>query len=645
MKSPLADLRKTGILYSTSATTAQHHSNRAADQPNSNLFMTELKLFLFGTPRLEYRDQAIPVNRRKALALAAYLALAEQPQSRDAVAALLWPDLDQARARAALRSTLPALTSPIPVSWLEADRSTLVVQHEAIWIDVDAFRGLLARSRSHPHDADTVCTECVAILNQAIDLYQADFMAGFSLADSVEYDDWQLRQREWLSRELSGCLRRMSNYYSAQGQIATAIDLAQRWLALDPLHEAAHRQLMRLYAANGQRTEALRQYQQCVERLEADLATRPEDETTALYAAIQAHADGALPSETLATATSGLLPALPALVIGREDDLTEIKLRLGIGGGELHSLTVIQGWPGVGKSTLAAALAHAPEVADQFPDGVLWASLGEAPGVLSELLTWAEALHIADLGHTRSIEEITTQLTAVLRDKRLLLILDDVWQVEHALPFRVGGQACSLIMTSRLNDVTQALAPTAHDVYRLPVLSESHALELLSKLTPETVGDFPAEARELVRDLEGLPLAIQVAGRLLHTEAQLGWGIRDLLAELRDGARLLRAQPPSEVAVVGHDTSPTISALLKRSTDALDVETRQQFALLGLFVPKPATFDLAAMAAAWDASDPRPAVRQLVNRGLLEPISGGRFQLHALLVLHARSLLEEIERS
>ncbi|HSD85355.1 MAG TPA: NB-ARC domain-containing protein, partial [Anaerolineae bacterium] len=597
------------------------------------------------TPRLEYQGRAIPLNRRKALALAAYLACAKQPQSRDSIAALLWPDLDQARARAALRSTLPALTSPVPVSWLEVDRSTLAVKHEAIWIDVEAFRGLLARSRSHPHDAETVCSECVAILHQAIDLYQADFMAGFGLIDSVDYDDWQLRQREWLSRELSGCLRRMSNYSSAQGQIAAAIDLAQRWLALDPLHEAAHRQLMRLYAANGQRTEALRQYQHCVERLESDLATRPEDETTALYAAIQANAAGALPPETLATATSGLLPALPALVIGREDDLTEIKRRLGVGGGQPHSLTVIQGWPGVGKSTLAAALAHAPEVADQFPDGVLWASLGETPSVLSELLTWAEALHIDDPGHTRPIEEITTQLTAALRDKRVLLILDDVWQVEHALPFRVGGQACCLIMTSRLNDVAQALAPTAQDVYRLSVLSEDRSLELLSKLTPETVGDFPNEARELVRDLEGLPLAVQVAGRLLHTEAQLGWGIRDLLAELRDGARLLRAQPPSEVAVVGRDTSPTIAALLKRSTAALDVETRQQFALLGLFVPKPATFDLAAMAAAWDVSDPRPAVRQLVNRGLLEPISGGRFQLHALLVLHARSLLEEIERS
>jgi hypothetical protein len=91
---------------------------------------------------------------------------------------------------------------------------------------------------------------------------------------------------------------------------------------------------------------------------------------------------------------------------------------------------------------------------------------------------------------------------------------------------------------------------------------------------------------------------------------------------------------------VRRDTTPTVAALLRRSTDSLDELTRQRFALLGLFVPKPATFDLQAMSAVWDVPDARPTARTLVNRGLLEPVSGGRFQMHALLVLHAQSLLE-----
>jgi hypothetical protein len=140
--------------------------------------------------------------------------------------------------------------------------------------------------------------------------------------------------------------------------------------------------------------------------------------------------------------------------------------------------------------------------------------------------------------------------------------------------------------------------------------------------------------------LEGLPLAIQVAGRLLQSEEKLGWGVVDLLADLREGTRLLNEPAPSDMLRVYQGTTPTISALLRRSTDTLHPPTRERFALLGLFVPKPATFDLGAIHAIWGGDDPRPATRELVNRGLLEPVGGGRFQMHALLVAHARSMLE-----
>jgi hypothetical protein len=286
-------------------------------------------------------------------------------------------------------------------------------------------------------------------------------------------------------------------------------------------------------------------------------------------------------------------------------------------------------------------LAHDPDVADQFPDGVLWTSLGETPSLLVEITAWADALMISQADRSGRIETISAQLTSALRDRRMLLIVDDVWQIEHAQPFCIGGQLCAMVMTTRLNDVAVGLAATAGDVYRLPVLSEAAALELLGELTPETVAKHPDEARELVRNLEGLPLAIQVAGRLLHSEAHLGWGVRELLNELRMGAGLLQAQVPGDM-LGGRNTSPspTVAALLKRSTDLLDLEIRRRFAYLGLFASKPATFELEAMAVLWDVADPRPAARVLVNRGLLEPIAGGRFQMHALLVMHARALLE-----
>ena len=601
--------------------------------------MDELRLSLFGLPRIEYQGHPIKIERRKAMALAAYLALAGKRHSRDVVADLLWPDLDREHGRSALRSTLRALTRPIPFEWIEADRTTLMLRRDVIWVDVHAFTSLLSESASHGHSLDVVCDQCLQLYSQALELYQAGFMVGFSLSDSVDYDDWQLLEREGLRREYADIHGRLSIYHAHLQQYDQAIKHARQWLSMDTFHEPAHRQLMRLYAANGQRAEALHQYHQAVDVLDAELATPPEDETTQLYETILT---GQLPSVRLTTpsesSASSVLPPLPSLVIGRDAALKEIKQRLGIGSPETHAITIIQGWPGVGKSTTVAMLAHDHEVAQQFPDGILWASLGENPSIIGEISAWADALKLSEPGRVRKIEEISAQLTAVLREKRVLLIVDDVWQAEHAQPFRVGGQMCALVITSRLNDVASALSPTAYDLYRLPVLTDSAALELLGKLTPETTREYPDEARELMRDLEGLPLAIHVAGRLLHSEARLGWGIRELLDELRTGAGLLQAQAPSEMLGARRDTSPTIAALLKRSTDLLDAETRRRFAYLGLFVPKPATFDLEAMAIAWDVNDPKPIARALVNRGLLEPMNGGRFQMHALLVLHAQSL-------
>ena len=602
--------------------------------------MAVINLYLFGPPRIVYQERAIEIGRRKALALVAYLALTEFPQSRDILATLLWPDLDQEHAHGALRNALHALFACLPQNWLMIDRQTLSFNCEAVWVDTREFLTLVAQSRSHQHPADTLCPECLNLLEYAIALYRDDFLLGFTLTNNIEYHDWQVVQRRRLRWECAEALRKVAAYYAGEGAYHEALAYARRWLSLDPLHELAHRMVMQIYAANGQQTEALHQYQECVTILDAELATPPEETTRALYETIKASILIPFPKVAAIGQPLRVLPPPPQLMVGRERALRDLKRRAGIGG-ELRSTTVVQGWPGVGKSTIVAALAHDPDIAQAFPDGVLWTSLGEEPNLLAELMVWAEALHLTSPGQVPLMDALTLQLSAVLRNKRMLLIIDDLWRLEHAAPFKVGDHACALIMTSRLNDVAQALAPTAYDLYRLPVLTDEPALELLGILSPETVASYPDEARELVRNLEGLPLAIQVAGRLLQNEARRGWGVRELLVELREGSRLLTAQAPGDMVAATLDTTTTVAALLKHSTDALNSEMRERFTYLGLLAPKPATFDLQAMAVIWDLNDPKPTIRVLVNRGLLEPAGGGRFQLHALLTLHARSLLEE----
>lgn len=602
--------------------------------------MPELRLYLFGTPRLELSGKPIRIERRKALALAAYLALSRQAQSRDVLATLLWPESDHDQARAALRSTLSTLMKTSTPPWIEADRTTIRVSPDMIWVDVVAFRNEIKEASSHSHGDDILCNHCLEAYTTASQLYVADLLHGFYLSDSPDFEDWQMQQREWLRREYVEIQRRLTLHHFKDQRFDLALVHAQHWLDSDPLNERTHQMLMRIFATNGQRSEVQRQYQRCVELLDEAFASLPDYETTQLYETLVQSAVPSAQRIDTSTQVVGVIPPLPGLVIGRMQSLTEIKSRLGIGTDAARPLTLIHGWPGVGKSTVAAMLTHDPDITKQFPDGILWASLGETPDLLGEISSWVDALGLHDASQTHRIEELSIRLSAAIRDKRMLLVIDDVWQVDHVRPFRIGGQHCVTVMTSRLFDVALSLAPSAADIYRLPLLSEVASLDLLARLTPETVTHFPDESRELIKDLEGLPLAIHVAGRLLHAESSMGWGIRELLDELHVGARLLEAQPPTDVLMIGRDASPTVAALLSRSTNRLDPEMRLRFAMLGFFVPKPASFDLEAMSVAWGIDDPRSTVRHLVNYGLLEPVSGGRFQMHALLVMHAKAMLQ-----
>lgn len=339
----------------------------------------------------------------------------------------------------------------------------------------------------------------------------------------------------------------------------------------------------------------------------------------------------------------GTAPHLPQLLIGREADVTRLRERLQTApAGQLQRLTIVPGWPGLGKTSLAATLAHDATLMTAFPDGVLWVSLGPTPNLLTELATWGRALGTEELLRAKDVAAASARLTAMLRDKRMLLVVDDVWEADHAVPFLVGGQGCAALLTTRMPSVAQALAPTEAAIYKLSVLAEPAALALLTELAPAVIPPHRAAATELARDLEGLPLALQVAGRLLNIEHGYGFGVEALLQELRAGVKILAATAPKDRIGLANETSVSVAVLLQKSTDRLDAATRDCYAYLGVFAPKPATFDAPAMQAVWEVPDPQPIIRQLVGRGLLEYVPQlQRYQMHALLVAHAKSLVTE----
>ena len=250
--------------------------------------MSWLRIYLFGVPHLEQEGKNIVIHRRKAMALLAYLAITGQPHSRDSLATLLWPEYDQSRARANLRRDLSRLKRALGKQALLVEPTLIGLDPQlALYVDVAEFQQRLAKVRQHSHLSEQLCADCLAALREAVALYIDDFMTGFTLPDSPAFDEWQFFQREELRQSLAGALQQLVGWHASRQEFKRAIEHGRRWLALDPLHEAAQRQLMRLYAWSGQQAAALRQYQECVRLLDEELGVEPAAETVALYEAIR----------------------------------------------------------------------------------------------------------------------------------------------------------------------------------------------------------------------------------------------------------------------------------------------------------------------------------------------------------------------
>jgi DNA-binding SARP family transcriptional activator len=341
--------------------------------------MPQLALYLLGPPRVEREGQAVHIGRRKAVALLAYLAVEPRRHSRDALATLLWPAYNQREARADLRRTLSVLSRTLGRGLLTTDRETTGLDPDAeLWLDVDAFRQRLLECEAHGHPVQGACPVCLAPLTEAVELYHDDFMAGFTLPDSPAFDEWQRYQTQGLRDELGSVLERLAGCHSAREETETAIAYARRWLELDPLREHAHRQLMVLYAQASRRTAALRQYRQCVRKLEEELGVSPAPETTALYERIRAESllttepivakPAPVPARAAPAFLSDEAEAIepPDVFVARERELAQLDGYLEDVLAGHGRVVFVTGGPGRGKSALMREFAR--RAMDTRPD-------------------------------------------------------------------------------------------------------------------------------------------------------------------------------------------------------------------------------------------------------------------------------------
>ena len=335
-------------------------------------------------------------------------------------------------------------------------------------------------------------------------------------------------------------------------------------------------------------------------------------------------------------------PRLEYELFGRGKILQSLKRQLQQG-----KSVALYGQPGAGKTTLAIQLANDPDIQAHYPDGILWATLSRSGGVLDEFGKWGAKLGIARdaIADPKSIHAWAGAIHDAIKEKRLLLVIDNAWHVEDAMDLRIGDTHCVHLLTTRFPAIASRFA--GHGAVNIQELSDRDSRRILKDLIPEIVRDEPDRIDEIIRYIGGLPLAIRIIGKYLQEQATRGQQTPVLAA-------LERLKSVKERLLLGDYLSPldrnpdlpehtpmSLQLSILISDEILDEDARYTLRTLAPFPPKPNTFSQEAAAAC--SKRVQEAVHRLYGHGLLESYGGGRYAVHQTIADYATVNLTDDE--
>jgi DNA-binding SARP family transcriptional activator len=603
-----------------------------------------LAIRVLGPLEVTVDGSPLVVDTRKALAILSLLAVERRPFARDELAALLWPESDDASARGALRRTLSVLRAALGDRWVRADRSTVSLDLSSSWIDLDVVEAAAGRADLRG-------------LRAAAEAARGPFLAGFSLRDSPDFDDWRATRAVAAERAVASVLDALTEASEAEGDLAAALGAATRRVDLDPLDEPSHRRLIALLARSGDRAGAIRQYRACIAILERELGVAPLAETTELYEAIRDAREeaprgrhGATTAPPAATPAPGSAAPVGLPLIGRDAELATITGAWSAAG-EDGRVVLLRGEAGIGKSRLAEAagdavqagggrvllarayasesgIAYGPVVALlraalDLPDAGRRLARVPAPVVeeLARLIALPSTLDIArppvdrrdptdPAARVRLLDAVATCLAALADGpKRGLVAVEDVQWADDAtreaiawLARRLEGRAIVLLLTWRPEDLDDAGAAFTAGLERLPgaTVLELERLDraaVAGLVAAASTAGVPPGVDDLMAASEGLPLFV--------VEALLA-GDRDEPG-LATGARSVKTLLRERLASVGETATQVLAAA----------------AVIGR------SFDLALVRGTSGRSEDEAvgAIEELVRRGIVRELdrSGASF--------------------
>ena len=305
---------------------------------------------MLGPPSVTWAGCALGIPRRQVRAVLYRLATPLTPLSREHLCSLFWPDTPECTARRNLSHLLSHLHCLLPLpELLSCSDDCVALNPQQSWSDTVAFDRLSLTLREPFPDLQA--------LAQAAALYRGPFLTGFSLPTSPEFELWVDLERSTLERRYLELLAALVEAQAAQGNYPAAIGYAQRYLAIDDLAEAMHRRLITLYVAVGDRSAALRQFEQCTVVLERELGVDPLPETRAVYQQVLASPTLARPAPTRPAYEWTTLPSLEAPLVGRSEALRQLAQAYASARAGRGKAVLIAGEPGIGKSRLLQEFA------------------------------------------------------------------------------------------------------------------------------------------------------------------------------------------------------------------------------------------------------------------------------------------------
>ena len=581
------------------------------------------------------------MESKKGCALVAYLIITGQTQSREHLADLLYVSASTRQSLKNLRSLLSRIRPFIPFIHVTPKTLTFIPLPDMA-VDLMTLREALAQSD-------------LTKRAEALQRVTGDLLTSFDAANMPYFNEWLVVAREKLRIEVIAAHRELCAHYTRLQAWSDGIQIAQHWVTLDDLDEEAYRWLMQLLAANGQLSDALKQYERCRLHLEQELGIEPDAVTRALAEQLAQQVTResfAAKAEADVLSLPGALPPqsyLPfhrnAVFNGRSTNLLQLADRLlpTVTADGLTKAVVITGMGGLGKTQLAIEYAY--RYGRYYSGGVYWLNFAKAESVGAEIAAIGGERRLGLFSETERLplaQKLDIVKQAWQEPTPRLLIFDNCEDVDLAATWLPVSGGCSVILTSRHSQWPKAMPITPMPLMVLPrATSISFLQQLADHLTTE-------EADRIANEVGDLPLALHLAGSFL-AQQDAEFSVNAYLAQLQETRLLQHASLQGKHArysPTGHEMS--VARTFAVSMEQLDLSNPVD-SLVPMLLSRAACFvPNEPIPLSWlefSAEDEhKPFIREGVARlfalGLLGRVDEETAVIHPLIALFAHNNLD-----